>query len=154
MNVANGLRLPDEARKSLVIAFLLNMLWMNASEVFRYFAFVMPMMRRTMSVVPDIAPMNVSVFLIWGVWDTILILVASGHSWLILERFGASAKVAVAAGTCVWVAVFLLFWVGLWNMNLATPAIMAVALPLAWFELVIAALIVRWAMRPTAAQAR
>jgi hypothetical protein len=146
MIAANGPYLPDEARKALALAFLLNMVWMNASEVFRYFAFVMPMMRRTMSVVPDVAPMSVPVFLIWGVWDTILIAVTTGFSWLMLERFGASAKAAVVAGSCVWAAVFVLFWVGLWNMNLATPAVVAVALPLAWIELVVAALIVRWAM--------
>jgi hypothetical protein len=149
----NGLRLPGDARKPLLIAFLLNMLWMNASEVFRYFAFVMPMMRRTLGVVPDVAPMNIPVFLIWGLWDTILIVIATGFSWLVLERFGASVRTAVVAGTSVWAAVFVLFWVGLWNMNLATPAVMAVALPLAWCELVVAALIARWAMRRKSAQA-
>jgi hypothetical protein len=144
---------PEVASRALWIAFLANMVWMNASEVFRYFAFVMPMMRKSMGVVPDVAPMSVPVFLIWGIWDTILIAVTTGFSWLMLERFGASARVAVAAGTCVWAAVFLLFWAGLWNMNLAKPAVMLVALPLAWIELVIAALIVRCAMRRSPARA-
>jgi hypothetical protein len=152
MNGTTRSNIPANVYRALGVAFLLNMIWMNASEVFRYFAFVMPMMRSALAVVPDVAPMSIPVFLIWGVWDTLLIVVTTGFSWLMLERFGPSARVAVAAGTCVWAAVFVLFWVGLWNMNLATPAIMATALPLAWIELVIAALIVRWAMKPTVAR--
>jgi hypothetical protein len=44
----------------------------------------------------------------------------------------------------MWCAIFLIFWLGAFNMNLATPIILAVALPLAWVEMVVAAMIVRW----------
>jgi hypothetical protein len=133
--------------RAFVTALVLNTIWINLSEVFRYFAFVMPMMREALPGVPDVAPMNLPVFLIWGVWDTILVVAATGFAWLILERFGRSAQVAIAAGSAVWAAVFVVLWLGLWNMNLATTGILAVALPLAWVEMVVAALIVRWAMR-------
>jgi hypothetical protein len=59
---------PETARRMspLSLALLINFLWINTSEVFRYFAFVMPMMRDAFPNVPDVAPMNVPVFLIWA----------------------------------------------------------------------------------------
>ena len=125
-------------------ALIVNFLWINASEVFRYFVFVMPMMRDAFPMLPDIAPMNLSVFLIWGVWDTILVITATLLPWLAMTSFGASAGRAVLYGTGVWMSVFVILWLGLYNMNLATPRVLAVALPLAWLEMVVASLIVWW----------
>ncbi len=125
-------------------ALFVNFLWINTSEVFRYFAFVMPMMREAFSMVPGVAPMNVSVFMIWGIWDTILVVAATLLPWMALKVFGASARRAVLYGTGVWMVVFVILWLGLFNMNLATKAVLAIALPLAWVEMVVAALIVWW----------
>lgn len=125
---------------------LANLVWINASEVFRYFAFVMPMMRQALPQVPDVAPMSVAIFMVWGLWDTILLLAASGAAWLFLDRYGATTRNALIVGTLIWGAIFLIFWLAAFNMNLATPKILAVALPLAWVEMVFAALIVRWGM--------
>ena len=132
--------------QGLWLALGVNFVWINASEVFRYFVFVMPMMRDTLAVVPDVAPMSLGIFLRWGIWDCLLVAVATLGAWMMLERFGARTSVAVLAGTCVWLSVFVVFWFGLSNMNLATGSILAVALPLAWLEMVVAALVVRWVM--------
>lgn len=128
----------------LALALIANFLWINASEVFRYFAFVMPMMRETFPMLPDVAPMNLSVFMIWGVWDTILVVTATVLPWIAMQVFGPSAFRAVLYGTGVWMAVFVILWLGLYNMNLATLNVLAIALPMAWFEMVIASLIVWW----------
>ena len=135
------------AERGLVIAALANLVWINVSEVFRYFAFVMPMLREAFPSIADVAPMNVPVFLVWGVWDTILVAAVTGFAWLFLDRFGATLRNAVLFGTALWLSIFVILWLGLYNMNLATPRIALTALPLAWFEMVMAALIVRWAMR-------
>jgi hypothetical protein len=132
--------------RGLGMAILLNLVWVNISEVFRYFAFVMPMMREALQMVPGVAPMNIPVFLIWGVWDTIVILAITTVSWLCFERFGYSKRNAVLAGTAVWVSIFVVLWVGLWNMNLADVKTMMIALPLAWLEMVVAALITNWCL--------
>lgn len=129
------------------LALGLNFLWINASEVFRYFVFVMPMMRSALPGVPDAAPMNWAVFLIWGAWDTLLVLIVTGAAWIMLERFGTSKRAAIQAGSLLWAAIFVILWLGIYNMNLASPAVLIIALPLAWLEMVVAALIVRWAMR-------
>ncbi len=133
------------ALKPVIVPVLLaNLIWINASEVFRYFAFVMPMMRQALPQVPNVAPMSLPIFLIWGVWDTILLLAVSSLAWLFLTRYDATIRNALISGTALWCTIFVIFWLGTFNMNLATPRILAVALPLAWIEMVVAALIVRW----------
>lgn len=132
---------PENARfptRAFIWACVIVSVWVNASEVFRYFVFVMPMMRATLATVPGVAPMDLAVFLIWGVWDTLLVVMIVLFTWLYAQAFGASLRSAVIAGTLSWLFFFVLFWLALFNMNLAEPATLAVALPLAWFELVIA----------------
>ena len=126
------------------MALFVNFIWINASEVFRYFAFVMPMMREAFPMVPDVAPMNLPVFMIWGAWDTILVLTATLLPWMAMKVFGTSALRAVSYGTGVWMSVFVILWLGLYNMNMATAGVLAIALAMAWAEMVIAALIVWW----------
>ncbi len=125
---------------------LINGLWINASEVFRYFAFVMPMLRDAFPMIEGVAPMSLSVFGMWAIWDTILVVAVTGCSWMFLERFGLSLRNAILAGSSIWMAIFVILWLGLWNMRMATPGLLAVALPLSWLEMVIAAFIVRWGM--------
>jgi len=134
----------DAWQTPLAYALAVNFVWINASEVFRYFAFVMPMMREAFSTVPDVAPMNLAVFMVWAVWDTILVAAATLIPWMALKVFGGSVRNAVLAGTGVWFTVFVIFWLAAFNMNLATPAILLTALPLAWLEMVVAALVVWW----------
>lgn len=122
-------------------AFLFNFLWINASEIFRYFVFIMPMMREAFPQIDTIAAMSWPIFLIWGVWDIILIIVVCLFTKLYMNYFGYHIKQALQAGTLVWVAVFGLLWLGLLNMGLATLPILAIAWPLSWLEMVVAALI-------------
>ncbi|KZL26047.1 hypothetical protein [Pseudovibrio sp. WM33] len=137
---------PSNLKGAFWLALLLNLLWINASEVFRYFAFVMPLMRSSLPQVQDVAPMNLPVFMIWGVWDTVLVLAATGLSWVLLERFGPTIRNALYAGSTIWATIFVILWLGLWNMNLATTQVVLTTLPLAWLEMIVAALIVRWMM--------
>lgn len=137
---------PPNLKGAFWLTLLLNLLWINVSEVFRYFAFVMPLMRSSLPQLQDVAPMNLPVFMIWGVWDTVLVLAATGLSWVLLERFGPTIRNALYAGSAIWATVFVILWLGLWNMNLATTQVVLTTLPLAWLEMIVAALIVRWAM--------
>ncbi len=129
-----------------MFALVINAVWINASEIFRYFVFVMPMMRAEFPGIVDIAPMNVAVFLAWGIWDIILLFFATSVSALWLTLRGHSVKEAILAGASIWAGVFGIFWLAMLNMNLATLKIVAVALPLALLEMIVAALITRWAL--------
>jgi hypothetical protein len=79
------------------------------------------------------------VFLVWGVWDTILTVMVVWFCWLHIERFGASFLSVLAAGTASWLFLFVLFWIAMLNMGLARASTPAIALPLAWLEQVVAA---------------
>lgn len=137
--------------RAFLTAIFANAIWVNLSEIFRYFVFIMEMMREAFPQLPDIAPMNIGVFMIWGIWDTILVFSITGFAWLFFERFGYSLRNGVIAGTLFWLAVFVILWLGLLNMNLATPTILMTALPLAWLEMIVAAIIVFMCMhsKPT-----
>lgn len=134
---------PSESRRFWLLALGLNAVWINVSEIFRYFAFVMPMTRSAFPQIPDVAPMNLPVFLIWGAWDTLLLLVVTGFSWLYMSRFGTALRTAVMAGTAVWAGIFVIFWLAAWNMRLAHGQTLIYALPLSWLEMVVAAAVVR-----------
>lgn len=134
----------DRRMRPFVMALIVNFVWINASEVFRYFAFVMPMMREAFPGLSDVAPMNLPVFLVWGVWDTIVVIAATVLPWMAQKVFGASPLRAAVYGTGVWLAIFVTLWLGLYNMNLASLAVLAVALPLAWLEMVVASVVVWW----------
>ena len=142
MNITARMPTNMGLKSPLLIALVINFIWINGSEVFRYFAFVMPMMREAFPSVPDVAPMNILVFLIWGIWDTILVLSATFIPWLVMGNLGASLRRAILAGTGVWLTVFVILWLGLFNMNLATLEVLVIALPLAWIEMVVASIVV------------
>lgn len=131
-------------------ALVLTYLWLNASEIFRYFVFVMPMTRVANPAVPDVAPMNLAVFVIWGLWDVLLFAVVAAIVGLYLERFGGGLTSILAAGTLLWAAIFCIFWLATWNMNMTTARVLLTALPLAWLEMVVAAAILEWGWRKRA----
>jgi hypothetical protein len=125
--------------RAFVLTCIITSLWVNASEVFRYFVFVMPMMRSALSAaVPGVAPMDLPVFLVWSAWDTVLVLMSVLFYWLYAQQFGATLKSVLVAGTLNWLFFFVLFWVGVMNMGLAQVSLLAIALPLAWLECVVA----------------
>lgn len=124
--------------KKFILTTLIVSIWINLSEVFRYFVIVMPRTREHLSMVPGVAPMNWGVFAIWGVWDTLLTALVVFMYWLVAQRFGNNSKSAMLAGTTSWLFFFVLFWVGLVNMGLTSVSLAAIALPLAWLEMVVA----------------
>lgn len=130
--------------RQFAIAVLLVSLWVNASEVFRYFVIVMPETRAFLSMVPNIAPMNLPVFLIWGLWDTLLTASIVFMFWLVSKTFGNDLRSVAIAGVASWVFFFVLFWVGMVNMSLAEPKLATLALSLALFETLVASYIASW----------
>ena len=120
------------------------MAWINAAEVFRYFVMVRPALQAAFPHMPGVGQMNLGIFAIWGIWDTILVFAATGSVWLFLDRFGGGVRQAITAGILFWMSIFVILWLGVYNMGLATLSILAVALPGALIEQVIASLVVNW----------
>ena len=127
-----------------IAAFMIASMWIHASENFRYLLFVRPMLQESLSMVPDVAPMNLAVFVSWGVWDTMLSAMTVLTWWLYAQVFGPSVRSAVIAGTISWLSSFVFFWHAFANLNLATAADLFVEPSLSWLELVVTSLIARW----------
>lgn len=133
--------------KPFLKTLFVNFLWQNVSEIFRYFIFIMPMMRTAFPQIPDVAPMNLTVFAIWSIWGAILLISQTIFTWTYLEHFGNTLKNAIFIGTLVWLAIFAILWIALYNMNLATLSVIYYALALSWIEMMVSSLIVYWGMR-------
>ena len=133
--------MPKFEFKQFFVFTLIVSIWVNLSEVFRYFVILMPATRQFLKMVPDVAPMNWAVFSVWGVWDTILTASLVFMYWLMTQTFGNTTRSILLTGTAFWSFLFLLFWIGMCNMGLAEPKLALIALPLAWFEMVVACFI-------------
>lgn len=130
-------------------AFLVNFIWINLSEVARYFLVVRPMLHEALVGQDGVAPMSLGIFALWGIWDLVLIASATGFYWLWLERFGNNLRQIALASATFTVTIFGLIWLGIANMGLAPYLMIAVALPLAWLEQAIACWLVVWARTRT-----
>lgn len=128
---------PFEIKRFLGITLLVS-IWVNVSEVFRYFVIVMPETREFLSMVPNVAPMDWGVFMIWGVWDTLLTACIVFMYWLVSQTFGNNGRSIVIAAVASWAFFFVLFWIGTYNMALTTLSLAAIALPLALLETLVA----------------
>lgn len=127
--------------KQFILVTLITSLWVNASEVLRYFVLVMPSLRQSLAAIDEVAPMNWRVFAIWGGWDTLLTCLIVFMFWLFAQRYDNNLRSAIVSGTVSWLFFFVLFWVGMVNMGLADWSLLELALMLSWIELVVASVI-------------
>lgn len=124
--------------KSFLIIVLITSIWVNASEVFRYFIFVMPRVKEYWNGLETVADMNWTIFSIWGIWDTILTAMTVFLFWLYAQRFGNNNRSILISATITWIFFFVLYWVGAANMGYTDWSILWITLPLSLIELVIA----------------
>ncbi len=127
--------------KHFAIALAFCSVWINISEVIRYFAFVMPMTQRYFNNKPGIADWNLNIFLIWALWMLLLTASTVFISWLYASIFGFKFRSAIVAGSILWSSIFIIFWVATANMGLSTWNILWITLPLSLLEMIVGALI-------------
>jgi hypothetical protein len=137
---------PSWKRRTFWAALIANFVWINASEIWRFLAVIRPMLQEAYPGRSDIGPFTLPVFASWSVWDTVLILAATGFYWLYLGWAGQTVRDALVAATYFTVTIFGLIWLGVVNMGFVPPSFIWAALPLAWIEQAVAALIVWRAM--------
>ena len=124
--------------KNYIIVVLITSIWINASEVFRYFVLVMPAIKDTyVGTGRQVAEMNATIFSIWGLWDTILTAVLVFVVWLYAQTFGNNKRSVLKSSTVVWISIFVVFWIAAANMGLSTWQILLITLPLSWLEMLI-----------------
>ena len=134
----------DLTLKSFVIIIAMTSIWINISEVFRYFVIVRPEMHNFLHMLPNVADMNWMIFALWGIWDTVLSILVVFTFWLMAEKFGHNKRTALIAGTFSWFWLFFMFWFALANMNLASWSFVPVPMVLSWIEMVVASFIALW----------
>ncbi|WP_420571332.1 hypothetical protein [Kordia sp.] len=125
--------------KQFIVITLLTSIWIHISEVFRYFIFVVPSTQSFFNDQADIANIDLSIFAIWGFWDTLLTAILVFFFWLYARVFGNSNRSVIASATLVWLAVFVIFWIATANMGLAPWNILWITLPLSLLEMIIGA---------------
>ena len=129
----------DFILKQFAIITLIVSIWINISEVFRYFVFVMPSVKSFLHNQAGIAPMDLGIFSIWGFWDTLLTAILVFIFWLYARSFGNNNRAVLVAGLIVWSAVFIIFWVATANMGLSSWKILFITLPLSLLEMLVGA---------------
>lgn len=128
--------------KHFVTITFVASIWINISEVFRYFVFVRPLVKSFFGDKRGVADMDLGIFAIWGLWDTLLTGVLVFVYWLYSRVFGNSIRSVLISGTIVWLAVFVIFWVATANMGMSEWSTLWITLPLSWLEMVVGAWIV------------
>jgi uncharacterized protein (DUF486 family) len=91
--------------------------------------------------VPNIAPMDLGIFSIWGIWDSILTGLTVFMYYLYSEKFGRSNSSILFSGTLSWGFFFVLYWIAMPNQSLASWSFVLIPLTWAWVELVVASYI-------------
>ncbi|WP_298302199.1 hypothetical protein [uncultured Erythrobacter sp.] len=129
-------------RRLFLSALLANFVWINLSEIARYFWVIRPMLHDAFPGQSHIAPMDWSIFALWGIWDIVLVVGATGFFWLWLERFGTHWQQIFVASLGFTITIFGLIWLGIANMGLAPYSLLFAALPMAWIEQLVACYIV------------
>ena len=124
--------------KQFSLIVLLVSLWVHASEVFRYFVLVMPKMKTYWKGQEGIAEMNLGIFSIWGIWDTLLTALLVFFFWMYAQIYGNNGKSILKSSTISWLFVFVIFWVAAANMGYSDWSMLMITLPLSWLELLIA----------------
>ncbi len=135
-----------QVSRNFWVALIVNFVWINTSEILRYLAVVRPMLHETYPGRADIAPFDLPTFASWSVWDTWLIFAATGFYWIYLNWAGRNIQQAIVAATLFTITIFGLIWLGVVNMGFVPARFIWIAVPLAWLEQAVAAIIVWWAM--------
>jgi hypothetical protein len=123
--------------KHFIVITLLTSIWIHISEVFRYFVLVMPRVKLFFGNKQGVAAMDMGIFAIWGLWDTLLTGILVFVFYLYSSVFGTSNRSILISGTIVWLGVFVIFWIATANMGLSEWKILWITLPLSFLEMVV-----------------
>lgn len=120
-----------------ILVTIMVSIWINISEIFRYFIIVMPRVKAFFEYKTGIAEMNVIIFSIWGIWDTLLTAILVYITLLLTQNNKDILKSSLASGTLVWLSTFVIFWLATANMGLCEWGLLLIVLPLSLFEMIV-----------------
>jgi len=128
--------------KDFIIISLITSIWVNISELIRYFSYVRPQMQEHFPSIPNMGRIwDLQIIAVWGFWDTLITCLYVFLFWLCAQAFGNNRKSVLISGFMSWAFVFVLYWVASANMYLASWSNLPVVLPLALLETLVASYI-------------
>lgn len=127
--------------RHFIVITLITSIWINASEVFRYFILVVPRVKAYWNNLEFVADMSIGIFAIWGLWDTILTAMVVYIFWLYSRVYGNNIRSVITSSILSWMFFFVLYWVGAANMGYSDWKILWITLPLSLLELLVASFI-------------
>lgn len=123
-------------------ALIANTVWVNLSGLPRYFLVVAPMLETAFPDDPDVAPITLPIFALWGLWTVVFMLATTGFFWMYFDREGISSRTIASSAVWVTMATIALTWFGIANMGLAPYKLLYVATAWALVEQIVSAKIV------------
>ena len=128
--------------KDFIIITLLTSIWVNVSELIRYFGYVRPQMQDYFTAIPNMGAIwDIQIIAVWAFWDALITVLYVFLFWLCAQVFGNNTKSILISGFMSWAFVFVLYWVASANMYLASWSNLMVVLPLALLETLVASYI-------------
>jgi len=107
-------------------------IWINVSETLRWVLFSKPHLDshyKSINIILPDNPINNVLWLIWGIIIAVMIFILSKKYTLVQTTF------------IIWVTVFVMHWIALWNSAVFPASILWVVVPLSFIEIFIGALI-------------
>jgi len=121
--------------KKAIWQILLVSLWINIFETLRWMLFAKPeidMHFKAANLVLPNEPINNLLWLIWGIIIAVMIFIVSKKFKVLQTTF------------IVWITVYIMHWIALWNMAVLPINILWLAVPLTFINVLVGALISKY----------
>jgi len=127
-----------ENLKKAIWKILLVSIWINIFETLRWMLFAKPeidMHFKAANLVLPNEPINNLLWLIWGIIIAVMIFIVSKKFKVLQTTF------------IVWITVYVMHWIALWNMAVLPLNILWLAVPLTFINVLVGALISKYFQR-------
>ncbi len=124
-----------ENLKKAIWKILLVSIWINIFETLRWMLFAKPeidMHFKAANLVLPNEPINNLLWLIWGIIIAVMIFIVSKKFKVLQTTF------------IVWITVYVMHWIALWNMAVLPINILWLAVPLTFINVLVGALISKY----------
>ena len=121
--------------KKAIWQILLVSLWINIFESLRWVIFAKPDIEMYFKVANHVLPnqpINNILWMVWGVIIAIMIFIISKRFKLLQTTF------------IVWITVYVMHWIALWNMAVLPIKILFLAIPLTFINVLVGVLISKY----------
>jgi hypothetical protein len=118
--------------KTAIWHIILISLWINISETLRWILFSQSHFMKHYQSLNLVLPLGPLVLLFWLIWGVLL----SAMIYFISEKFSLLQSTFM-----IWIMAFLMFWLGLYNLDVLPVSILWLVIPLSFISVLVGVLI-------------